>query len=569
MNMRLTQVPTLILTFATMIALSLTSCNSEQGQGEIAASGFGVTNVLKKIPADAAVVGVLDLGQVMKKMDYDAFIQTEMFDDMLADIEGDNADYLREILKDPKQSGIATNGKVCMYVNMESEDNLGVNLLFPIRNLKNLEALFDKVAEKEDSPFKNIMEGEGFKYIEDSKNDSKISLGWTKKMLCFSISEKQNTTDNLKTVFDTKRKESIMTNKKFKAEKSEGHDFMVWVNTTPIMKAVMQDEESAKQVTQSLFFAGLKKESLDDNVVTWYYNFEKGEMKSGISYNMSDDIVKEYGMIFKSKIKTDFKKYFPTKDMINLTVLGLDTKGILEVLNNRSVTGMADNQLASMGMTTAEIMKGLNGDIAIGTYANTDENATSSNKMVIAIAFENTELIDKLIASAGQMGEEIKKEGNRLIMLNDEMLGENGGGLIDGKVLILASDAAVLDQIEKGGFKGDQTIAQKHYKEMTNGWMGSHVDYNSLITTVENLAKSPMMRGGFGETAEMLAKYDEMDAFTAAVNTEQAEAIVSMKNKKDNSLKILMEVMDKVYKEQDDYKEDAVTEEAEAKETSN
>jgi hypothetical protein len=566
--MRKTQVPVLLLTLATMIALSFSSCKNNQEQGEIAASGFGVTNVLKKIPANAAAVGVLDLGQVMKKMDYDAFTETAMFQDMLAEVEGDNAEYLQDLMKNPKNSGIATNGKVCMYVNMESEDDISVNFLLPIRSLKDLEALFDKAAEKEGSPFKNIMEGEGFKYIEDTKNDSKISLGWSKKMLCLSVSDKQNTTNNLTTVFDTKRKESIMTNKKFKADKSEGHDFMLWANSTPILTAVLKNEDSDKQLTQSLFFAGLKKESLNDNVFAWYYNFEKGEMKSGISYNMNEDIVKEYGVIFKSKIKTNFKKYFPVKDMINLTVMGLDTKGILQVLNNRSVTGMADMQLASMGMTTEEILNGLNGDLAIGTYADpNEENPMSANKVVIAIAFENTELIDKLIASAGQMGQEIKKDGNRLKMADYEAFRE-GGGLIDGKVLILASDAAILDQIEKGGYKGGDAIAKDHYNRMTNGWMGSHVDYRSLMTTVENMSKSPMMRGGFGEMAEMLAQYNQMEAFTAAVTTEEAEAIVSMKNKKENSLKILVDIMNKVYQEQEKYEQDPVLEETTTEETS-
>ncbi len=545
--MRITQIPVLLM-LSLMIAFTFSSCNSgSEDKGEIAASGFGVTNVLKKIPSNAAVVGVLDMGQLMKKADYDEFVKTPMFQDMLKEIDGENAEYARNILQDPQSAGIATKGKMCMYINMVTEEDISVNFLFPISKLKDFETFVEKAAEKEDSPFKNVQEGEGFKYIEDEKNDSKISLGWDKKMVCMSVSKTQNTTENLKVVFDTKRKESIMTNKKFKAEKSEGHDFMLWVNSTPIMEAMLKNDRFKKEVEGRLFFVDLKAEDLKENVLTWYYNFEKGEMNSGIAYNMNEKIVERFGIVFKEKIKTNFQSYFPIANLINFTVLGLDTKGILKVMNDRNVTGFADMQLAKAGLSSEELLMGLNGDIAIGTYVDPKaEDPSSARQIVIAVAFEKPELVDKLIEASTKMGNPITREGNRLNM-GQNAIGE-GGGLIDGKVVLLSSSLALLDQIEKGGFKGNEAIAKDHYKRMTAGWMGSHVNYSSLVDAFEGMG--PMMGGDMGELVEMLTKYDQMEAFTATVSTEQAEAILSLNDKKRNSLKVLTEIMNQIYEEE-------------------
>ena len=65
------------LTPIVMIALLFSACGGSSNKaGPV---GFGVMNVLKKIPSDASVVAVMNVGQLMNKLDYKSFKETELF----------------------------------------------------------------------------------------------------------------------------------------------------------------------------------------------------------------------------------------------------------------------------------------------------------------------------------------------------------------------------------------------------------------------------------------------------------------------------------------------------------
>jgi len=538
--MKSTRFTFLMLATIAMLTIFSSSC----GNGKQGDAVFGVTNVLKKIPSDAVAVTVVNVGQIMNKLDYNEFKKTDLFKRMLREAKND---FAKQILENPESSGIATNGQFCMYADVKGKEDFIFGILLPVKNVKDLETLFDKAAKEEaDSPFKKIESTKEYKFVQSKEKDMNVGIAWDKKMLVMTFTTQAKVTDVLANVFDSKRKESILTNKKFKAEKAEGHDFMFWMQSDPIVKIAKEDESASKMLKQ-IGFLGLTEDALNGNTVSLFYDFEKGKMEGGFSYKMSKEIEKEYGGIFKNKIGTDFSKYFPKKHLSGLTIIGFDTKGIQEVLKNRGFDGLVNARLSGMGLSLEDLVKGLNGEIAIGSYVDpAAENSLEAQKIVLAISFEKAELLDKLLALTSEMSTgQIKKEGSRYVSASSKEV----QGLMDKKVFILSNDLTVLDKIEKGGFNGADAIEKQHYADMSKGWMSGHVDYGQLLATLEDMPSGMMMGGmmGLGKIGQMLNQYNELESTTAVVSTEEAKVTVHLKNKSENSLKVLSKSVDKIY----------------------
>ena len=268
-------------------------------------------------------------------------------------------------------------------------------------------------------------------------------------------------------------------------------------------------------------------------------------MQAGISYKMNEQIEKEYGMIFKKKMNTDFSAYFPKKNLSGISMFGLDMNGLKKVMENRSVDGFANAYLGNMGIKLDEVIKGFDGEFAFASYANPNAKSPADNqKIVVAIALNNPEIINKIMKASRELGAgEIKKSGNRYM----SAMTKEVQGIVKNNVFIISNDLSVIDKIENGGFKGDDAIESKHYAEMKKGWASGHVDYTQLISSLQNLPLDATDAPRMSEVIAILREYNELISSTAVANTEETKVIFTMKNKDKNSLKVFSELMNKAY----------------------
>ncbi len=535
----------IMLSTLALITLFTVSC------GNKADSAFGAANVLKRVPSDAAVVAVMNVGQMMNKLNYADFKKTDMFKDLLKQA---NQEDLKKILENPEASGIAMNGQFCMFAdNIKSPKEFRFGFILPVKNVKDLEALFEKAAKGSgDSPFKKIESAKGYKFVKGKKENNEFSLGWNKDILVIIVNTNSEAKESLENIFDLKKDKSILSNKSFKAEKAEKHDVMLWVQSDPIIKTLKEDKSIARSL-KMISLLGLTEESLNGNTMALYYDFNKGDMQAGLSYNMNKDIAKEYGIIFKKKMDTDFSAYFPKKNLSVMTMMGLDIKGIREVLKNRGFDGTAESFLKESNITLDDIQKGFTGEIALASYIDpTAKDAAKEQKVVVAIAFNNSTFLDKLLEAPKSMGGgEIKKQGSRYMSSTNKEV----QGIVKNNVFVISNDLSILDQIEKGGFKGNEAIEKSAYADMNKGWMSVHVDYTQLFAS---LSVMPLGRNSLLNTNELmkiLSKYDELESANAVVSTEEAKVIVNLKNKDQNSLKVLSQIMNKLYLDRDKIQE--------------
>jgi hypothetical protein len=523
-----------ILMFATLVTMSmLFSCGKS-------ADGAGVVNVLNKVPSDAAAVAVVNVGQMMKKVDYNELKKTEMFKRLLSELKSPD---MEKILDNPEASGIATNNQFCMFVDAKGKEDFIVNFLLPIKSVKDLEAWFDKLSKNEKSPFKEVQKSGDYKYVLSKDQTDKVGLAWDKKVIVFSYAQKSDLKSSFDKIFDSKRKESIMTNKNFLAERSEKHDVMFWVQSNPLVKIAKSDDKFSSFLVQ-LAFMGLSEKSLDDNSIAFFYDFNKGEMEGGISYKMNKDLEKEFGIIFKNKISTDFSSIFPKNNLTGMTMLGLELKGLKKILENRGVIGFVDGQLNEMGFSVDEIINGLSGEVAMGFYADPASQKVDDTKVILAVSFNQPELFEKLVNNSKKLGLEIKKSGNRYMNSRSKI----AQAVMVGKILVLSNDLAALDKIEKGGYNGNEALEKNHYAEMSKGWLSGHIDYNQAIAAA---GSKPFERMTGLAGLKVLQEYNVLESTTAVATTSEAKVMVYLKDKNENSLKTVSKLMSRIYQDRE------------------
>lgn len=505
--------------------------------------------ILNKIPSSSTLVSIIDMEQMMKKMDYQEFKKSEIFKSMLKEAK---TEELKKILENPEISGISINSQFGMYVDIKSNDDYVVGFILPIKSIKDFEAQIEKTAKEEKSPFKNIKKEAKFKFVEEKSDDTNLGIAWNDKMLIMNVSSKSPLKELFVKNFESNVKESILSNKEFKAENAKGHDVLFWAQTAPIIKLLKEDKQISKSLKQ-IAYLGLTEKALEENSFSIYCDFKKAEMESGMTFSMSEELKKEYGSIFKNNVSTDFTKFFPKKDMVGLSMLALDLGAVNQVLKNRGFDGLINMFIGEMGLTVEDFTKGLKGEIAFANYLDSSsKDMIQSQKMVLAIAMKDPAFIDKLVdlASKSGMGA-VKKSGKRYI----SSMSDKVQGIMVDNVFIISTDISIIDKIEKGGFSGNDAIAKADFDKIKDGWLSNYVDYIQMFAAInESTGSSLGLNLGYNKVLKKISDYNELEYSTSVVSSKDAKFNIYFKNKEDNSLKTIMKLLDKIYLEREEIK---------------
>ena len=524
------------------VSFLVNSCGSGSGSANL-------KEILKKIPATSTLVSIIDMEQMMKKMDYQEFKKSEIFKSMLKEAK---TEELKKILENPEISGISINSQFGMYMDVKSSDDYVIGFILPIKNIKDFEAQIEKTAKEEKSPFKNIKKEAKFKFVEEKFEDNNLGVAWNEKMLIMNVSSKSSLKELFVKNFESKEKESILSNKEFKAENAKGHDILFWAQTAPIVKLLKEDKQISRSLKQ-IAYLGLTEKALEDNNFSIYCDFKKGEMESGMTFSMSDELKKEYGSIFGKKVSTDFSKFFPKKDMVGLSMLALDLGAVNQVLKNRGFDGLINMFISEMGLTLEDFTKGLKGEIAFANYIDpSSKDIIQSQKMVLAIALNNPVFIDKLVDMASKSGMgAVKKSGKRYI----SSMSDKVQGIMVDNVFVISTDISIIDKIEKGGFGGNEAIAKADYDKIKDGWLSNYVDYIQMVASLSETSGSTLgLDTDYNKILKKISDYNELEYSTSVLSDKETKFNIYFKNKENNSLKTIIKLLDKIYLEREDIK---------------
>jgi hypothetical protein len=508
---------------------------------------LNLNDSLTAIPKDAVSVTAINIDNLMKKADFEAVKNMDFYQKVLSEAQA-KSPAMAEILKDPKKSGIDLAKNIYM---VQGSNILGVGrgtssegggILMSIADIKAFEAMLQnanagKIDTKDGVKYiqmnEEVSQTDGQGYEVSYKKDGLVA--WNDKIAFLGSGNDADTEGgDFTQYFKTKPEESIAKNEQFQNLMSSSHDMYTFVSFDK-----WAEDASAKMAAGAM---NIDPKALKGNYFSGYSDFENGKIVSKSDFLINKGISKDWGLLFKSYVKTDFSKYLDGQNLGFVMTLGLDTKGLKEILNSNAQFNAAMNMgSGAYGFTADDVLKSFDGDVVIAASPNAGEDAKWSGMMGLRIN-DKTKLM-KFMEAFVKEGV-LVKDGDNAYRFSDRAnsMGKNyvkgeGKIVIKDDVLFVGDDATINNLNTKGSVNSD-------VKDVLN---------KNIFGVYANFVKI------FANDAKMQdPEFTDMKMF---INSKSGESTINMKNGKENSLKTLMQAVNRWYLKDKAEKEKVKTEE--------
>lgn len=485
-----------------------------------------------RVPANASGVVLLQVGTLLDKADYPAFTKTELFADMLKNIEQESP-ALVPFVKDPTAIGMDLKGNVAFYFQPnENKGNPHIGFLIPIVDQDKLantiaglkKNMPEATSETRDGytlhSFKDesyVVESEGFAAITSFNDDAKIQA-----LL--------------------KPEGSIRDNEAYAKQMPMGKDISYWFDGDALLNS---DPRTKMQLNGAASMLGLPQGSINGNQFYGGQSFEKGQAESTLDLAMNDDLRKKVELVFPKKLAVDYANYFPGDDLVAGITLGVSTSGLLEFLNENGMAMFADTYLKMAELNLGQLEQGLTGDLAAGLYPSLA--AEDMPLFVAVLGLKEREFIEAQLARGAQF---IQRDGQKYVFQGqpDALTGEPSKlmlyAVVKDNALVISNQSEQLDKALAGN--GNKVV-----KDLQNGWLGLYINYEQLEKSgykellADGLPLSP-------QGANLLKDAGKYQAFSSAKiigTVEQFKATANMKDANMNALKALLMNLNEMHKD--------------------
>lgn len=458
------------------LALSLASC------------GKGVADVSKHIPEDATMVAVFNVGQGMKKADFETLKQMPEYKNGLAEAPAE----LKPYLETPAETGFDMEGKWMAFVQTAPKDvnSILFAMLIPIKDAAKFDAFIKKVNEK--SPDKKPVDKKDYQFVQFPDGGF---VAWNKKLFVGGAITDRNPSEQtisaenearIAAIFNPAGK-SIADNASFQQQNKANHDVMVWLSSNPLVKALLDGQDGAT-TKMALGMFGLTEKALNDNTLAGFVTFETGKIESGAEMTFNDELKKEFGGIFNDKMSKDFSKFIPN-DVAMYYTLSLNADDLYKALSKRMLTNTIDNILTegAAGFNSAAMFAAISGEAVVGvafpTTAAADAPDAMTPHVTAVMGVRDRASADKVLAFIGKTSGQMERQGD---MFTINMVGSEMPikGVLTNDILLITNAPNVAENALKGGM-GAQALKGDWVQKIQDGWTGMYIDYAAM-------AKSPM-----------------------------------------------------------------------------
>lgn len=473
-------------------------------------SGSGGGQALNHVPNSASMVMAIDLNKVMDKIDFEAVKEMEFYKNMLDEVNADD-EQVAVVLQDPAASGVDMNSKAYIFVNLDPDEQTnGGGLIFSLADVGKFK---DLIATKA-----TVEEGKGFSYMIPEKD---AVVAWNDNVAFIGgMDNADAVTDLLVEVFEGKN--SIRDETAALKALNGSHDIMYWTTTNQIAEAV------ADEIAGDLPI--INADDLKGNSIYGYADFNKGEVKGVGFHDLTKGLLGNLKLIFREKSTTDFSKYLPKEDLVSLMGGSINPKGIKQLIQDMQMAGMADIFLKGQGLSLDDITNAIQGDMVVATYKNDD---SKEPKMVMGLSLDDKSKFQKLL-DMGVASRMMSKKGKDSYVIGGAMMGMGSAiniSITDNKMFV-CNDPSTTTKIQSGGFSASERIDNKAMKVVKNNLYGMYMNFEGLAEMA-------------GSDVEMIN--DQIEDMTSYSNWKKSEFSMKFKNKTDNSLKVLMEMLNQQY----------------------
>lgn len=489
--------------------MGLFACNS----GSLGSAKLGET-AASAVPENSAMVVGINLKSLMDKADMDAVKEMDFYKDMVAEAARQQGETMAKILESPEKSGVDLNENAYFFMNMESKNNGLLGFTFKIANQDDFEAL---VKESD----MDAQKGKGYQYAVN--NESVVAWDGTIGFVGAIMDEYNDdkaVSKLLTEVFDGKS--SIADNKDAAKALGGNHDISYYFSSSSIVK-IFEDELAMSEMF-------ISKDDLKNNKFSGYTDFKNGEIVSQANSELSKGLKSDLKMIFGEGSNTDFSEYLPEDNLVMLMTGKLNFAGINQLLKDKNVNGMADSYMNAVGLTTNDIAKAIDGDMAmvLNAQKNSDEPVG-----VVTLKIGDRKAFDEILNKAEAMGILSKESDNSYVVGGMGM--PSAKMIIDGKVMIFSNDMAYISKIENGGLSKSERVSKARY-DSANGVFGMYMDYASVAEGFAGMSPMGMNTGG-------------METMQYSIGWEESSSTITMTDKSKNALQVLIEGLNESYLE--------------------
>ncbi|MCK5856720.1 MAG: DUF4836 family protein [Bacteroidales bacterium] len=324
---------------------------------------------LTATPSDAGFVMVVDGKTLSEKGGVDDITESAFYEKMIKEIPSDEmADFkqFEYIFKDSKESGIGVNDEFMLFVKMENSQPI-IGLNFKVLDRSKVDALFQKVVEKEEAEVEIVSE-DGMNYIIDPDKEAVIIWNDAQLLVYAQVeSPSENILATAKGLLKQSASESILSNSVYNEFYKNKKDVSVWFNYDLFLKNLAP--------AQQMMIASQLPFSMEGTYFYGYADFQKGKVVVEYESVLNDDMqewMKKY-QIINDDFDTDVLKMMPKTSyanmefsisLINYYHLFVDMYKEKQV-DTEMYTAQVEKEI---GMTIDEVLESFSGEMAMSLH---------------------------------------------------------------------------------------------------------------------------------------------------------------------------------------------------------
>ncbi len=500
----------LLLTFAITLII-FQSCQNNSSSPMSA--GLANEAALEHIPSDAVMVGSMNLGSLMEKMDYDKMKELDFFQKMLSEMKDDRPELIY-LMESPKESGVDLAKNIYFFSEKMDGNDMVMGTVMSLSD----KGQFEKMLKKADENGKLAIEKKDGYSLATLGNDN-LAIAFNDDMVVIGSGSNniEEITAKVTDRLNNKGKKNIKSNKAFK-KIDNNHDIVMFQNFDGASELL--DGQSDMVLTT----LGLTKEDLEGNYSISYGDFENGKMTGTQEYVLNAKIKELAKAIVKNGVKTNFSKSIPEDNLIGVMSSGLNMKGIKQLIMEQMggfAVGQVNNVLSPYGLNFDEAMGMFDGDLFVAGYAGETKN--DDPEMLLGLKIDDKKSLNKLLEAGEGVGF-LQKKGNNTYAMSVPMVDGKAVFIIKNDVLLVGI-GEVAETVSKGSFK---TLSSS---KLEKGIFNMYADAEAVKSKFPEL------------------KIDEAGEFRATGDLTGGTSTLTFNNKKENSLKVLMNLMNEMYKQ--------------------
>jgi hypothetical protein len=512
------------LLFSIIILVLVTSCTKNPSS-------------VKVIPQNAHVVTVYNISSIINKGDLynvDHLENLNKLRNSKKNLKINEVQLIDKILDNPLSIGLNyDNDWFSFYINEPSKEQLYC-FSAGVVNKTSITNFIQEFLTTSDNIHK-IEEEENYNF---TLTDNHTALAWDNKKLLIVSSENPRAREidlktKLKELFNLKPNEQLVNNDSFQEFYNKKKDISVWLSSN----LYIEDEE----------FKQLEAEyDLDpsNNYFSFFFNFKKGQIDLDAKFDGNEKIEDfiANNRILNNNFNTNLLEFLPA-DNLSLISLSLNTELLFEKIKGNRIVSMA----SMSKVTPQELLESMGGSIALTVFdfKKTNESLSINDiRPLAALAFDlkNKDVLEELMSILP--GGIFEKKSGYYEYDTGRKFNENIYLAFNNSIcLVTNSQSLILN------FKEHKTLSDN----LSETSIASEIDDNALYFNLENndnkfnLLKNSIAFSSSDSEKEMYRIFKQLVESLDFKLSAKNEAILSIKliNKKENSLKVIIETIDK------------------------